>query len=47
LIDDRSRLVEDRDFREYYNPCTGEGASARAVSGTGIVLDMLARREDE
>jgi hypothetical protein len=48
LTEDRSaRLVEDRDLRGYYNPCTGEGASAHDVSGTGVVLDMLARREDE
>jgi hypothetical protein len=46
LIEDRSaRLVEDRDFRGYYNSSIGEGASAHDVSGTGVVLDMQARRE--
>jgi hypothetical protein len=46
LIKDRSaRSVEDHYFRAYYNPCTGAGASAHDVSGRGVVLDMLARRE--
>ena len=48
VIEDRSaRLVEEHGFREYYNPLTGEGAGARDFSWTGIVLDMLARREGE
>jgi glycogen debranching enzyme len=47
-IEDRSaRLVEEHGFREYYNPLTGEGAGARDFSWTGIVVDMLARREGE
>jgi len=48
MIEDRSaRLVEDHGFREYYNPITGEGAGAQDFSWTGIVVDMLARREGE
>ena len=48
VIEDRSAwLVEEHGFREYYNPLTGEGAGARDFSWTGIVLDMLARREGE
>jgi hypothetical protein len=48
MIEDRSaRLVEDHGFREYYNPLTGEGAGAHDFSWTGIVVDMLARREGE
>ena len=48
MIEDRSgRLVEEHGFREYYNPLTGEGAGAHDFSWTGIVVDMLARREGE
>jgi neutral trehalase len=48
LIEERSaRLVEDHGFREYYNPYTGEGAGAQDFSWTAIVVDMLARREEE
>jgi glycogen debranching enzyme len=48
VIEDRSaRLVEDHGFREYYHPLTGEGAGAHDFSWTGIVVDMLARREGE
>jgi glycogen debranching enzyme len=48
VLEDRSaRLVEEHGFREYYNPLTGVGAGARDFSWTGIVVDMLARREGE
>ena len=47
-IEDRSaRLVEEHGFREYYDPLTGAGAGAHDFSWTGIVVDMLARREGE
>ena len=48
VIEDRSAaLVEEHGFREYYNPLTGEGGGAHDFSWTGLVLDMLARREGE
>jgi len=47
-IEDRSaRLVEEHGFREYYDPLTGEGAGAHDFSWSAVVLDMLARGEEQ
>lgn len=46
-IEDRSAaLIEQHGFREYYDPCTGEGFGAHAFSWTALVLNMLADHEE-
>jgi len=47
LVQSLKDLIEKSGFREYYNPCTGEGYGAEAFTWSGLVVDMMRTDNDK
>jgi glycogen debranching enzyme len=46
IIDQSYKLIEKSGFREFYNPLSGQGYGAEGFAWGGLVLDMLAMKDN-